>query len=157
MLYARGKGEFDVALNVSAGQFAAFIPIEMDPERDSLTASEDGKSLQWVSYPGARTKALYFQISPANAVVHLDFKKNGSRTTDMIFVGARGAHPPSLPFDSAFCNPPLDPVIVKIFRPKQDGLHVMRHGVKTPSARPGRIEPLDEQTIQQLRSLGYVR
>ena len=83
LLHAHGRGDFDATLETADGRFALFIPLGMDPERDSFEISEDGKRIRWVAYPGAAdggdgTKSLYFQLSNPNAPVRVSFKHNGA-------------------------------------------------------------------------------
>jgi hypothetical protein len=52
---------------------------------------------------------------------------------------------------------PISPFIEQPFASQKSGFHVIRHG--TPGSRPRRtrVEPLDQKTLNQLRTLGYVR
>lgn len=121
VIHAEGSGEFEITLS-SAGQFLVFVPAGIEPSREGLEVSEDGKTLRWTVYPaGPRRKSLYVQMSPADAQVHAELKVDGQ---------SRPATQPSL----------------RIVRHAGAGAGV--------AARPGK---LDEHTLRQLRSLGYVR
>ena len=154
IVYAVGQGTFDANLTTE-GQFAVFIPIGVDLERDSIRPSREGQGMALTLYPRGQTKALYFETSPRAARVSFDFKVNGQQRPDMVFVGT-DLNPRSLPFDLGQDAPARSPLIREPFKADMEGFHVMRYRSEGPAARSPRGVTLDEHTIQQLRSLGYL-
>lgn len=160
MLHAHGEGDFEATLTAADGRLALFIPVNFSPERDSLDVSEDGKTLHWVCHPhGApgSSKAIYFQLSNPNAAVRVDLKVNGQADRSQVFLGAKRGQPAALPVETTLADDWQDPVITEPFRATQDGFYLERHRSDDATSRPSRVENLDERTLQQLRSLGYVR
>ncbi|MBI4023975.1 MAG: sulfatase [Verrucomicrobia bacterium] len=156
ILYAHGSGEFDVKLTLSNGRFAVFIPAGLEPERDEFSPSPDGRMLQWISHPGGKTKALFFQPSPSDAAVTVDIRHNGSAQPGQLFIGAKGSHPGKIPVDLTLEDSTMHPMIEQAFHPKGEGVWVRRYRAGNPPPRPSRISELDEPTRRQLRSLGYL-
>jgi hypothetical protein len=157
IVYAHGKGEFEVTLSVAEGQFATFIPIAIQPERDSFSISEDGRTMNWMVYPGGRTKALYFQLLSPNVPVRIDLKKDAVKPPSLVYAGVKGTHPKELPFSFDLRGATSEPIIEKEFKPEKEGLYIRRYSREGTSSKRIRMEKLDEQTLEQLRSLGYVR
>lgn len=162
LLHADGPGEFDATLTAGGddGQFLVFIPTGADPERDHLEVSDDGKTLRWLTRPGGRRKSLYVQMSPPGAPVRLDLKTNGQRDPARVFLGPAGSHPAALPVELKTADlttgPAPDPAHVKPAPPGEQALHVLRRPGSS-TAIPARAGKLDDETLRQLRSLGYIR
>ena len=87
----------------------------------------------------------------------MTFRRNGTEDRDLVFLGPDGHHPADLPVTVPADLAPLSPVIEKPFRPEKPGLYIYRHRGDAVRSRAGKVEPLDEQTLRQLRSLGYLR
>jgi arylsulfatase A-like enzyme len=130
MIHARGQGDFEVRIEVRGGQFAVFLPGESAEEtRDHLEAAPEGRSLRWTAYPEGGTKMLFLQSAPTEAPLTIDARINGVRVEPQT-----SEAPPAL---------------------GKEGIFVQHH--KGRSGRAVKTATLDEQTLQQLRSLGYLR
>jgi len=155
VVYAKGSGSFEATLTLQDGGFSVVIPVGIDPDRDGLTPSRDGREIHWLVYPGGQTKALVFELAPRDARVSFDFKVAGERRKDMVFVGA-GLSPLELPFEFKEEDLIRSPIIEKAFEPGQDGFHLTHYRGLGASARSATGIRLDARTIEQLRSLGYL-
>jgi len=143
IVYAAGKGTYQATV-ATEGRLGVFIPLGVDLERDGIRPSRDGRRIQVTLYPQGGTKGLYFELSPRDARVSFEFRINGQQRDDMVFYepGEGGA--------------PRSPFLREPFRPAADGFHVLRYGGEAGAARSPRGVTLDEETIQHLRSLGYL-
>jgi len=75
-----------------------------------------------------------------------------------VFVGVKRERPASIPAELRLDDALSPPVIEGPFTATEHGFYLERHRAQSgATSRPSRVESLDEQTIQQLRSLGYVR
>lgn len=159
MLHAVGDGDFEVTVGVSEGSFGLFIPVGLDPLRDSFDVLDEGRTLQWHVYPGgiSRAKSLFLQPANPEAALRVDFRRNGSSAKELVFIGKDGQHPNALPATIAANVAPVSPVIEKPFQSGKVGLHVFRHRSEGSRSRPEKVEPLDQETLRRLRSLGYVQ
>jgi hypothetical protein len=132
-----------------------FIPVGFDPERDEFRPSPDGTELSLRLHQGAGVRGLYFELSPRDAAVSFDLKLDGERHPEMVFIGGQ-ANPDAVPFELKNFKQTLPPFNEKPFMPERKGWHVMRHAGRA-AGRSAEGVKLDEDTIERLRSLGYVR
>jgi arylsulfatase A-like enzyme len=157
MVHAVGLGDYEATLETSKEGFGLYIPVGMDAERDDLESEAQGRILRWHVYPGKdRPKSLFLQPAQPDAALRVNFKVNGAEETQLIFLGKDGKHPAALPATLTASLAPVSPYIDRPFKADKPGFYVHRH--RTPGSRPrsGRVAPLDEGTLKQLRSLGYV-
>jgi len=161
MLQAAGSGDFEAELTLAEGQFALFIPVGFDLDRDRFEPSPDDKKLAWHVYPGGagKVKSLLIETDPPEAAITADFKINGTRSEKTVFLGPGQAHPQALPVQLDTQLGAVSPVIEKPFAAAHDGFYISRHasGDAQPRSRASKVEPPDEQTIKQLKSLGYLQ
>lgn len=160
MIYAAGRGDYELTVEPSKGPFGLFIPVGLDETGgDSLDPQDGGRALRWHVYPGGagRPKALFLQPTEPDAGLRIDFKITGEATKEMLFLGKDGTHPDALPADVPADLAPVSPVIEKPFTADKPGFYLFRHRRASSRARPAQLAPLDEQTIRQLRSLGYLQ
>lgn len=157
MIYAVGNGDFEMTIELSKGSFGVHIPVGFERMRDTFEV--DGRQARWHVYPGGveRPKALFLQPTDPEASLRIDFKITGESKKDMLFLGMDGKHPETLPADVPADLAPVSPVIEKPFKTDKPGFHVFRHRSAASRLRPAQVAPLDEQTIRQLRSLGYLQ
>jgi hypothetical protein len=157
LIRAHGRGDFDASIGVTDGVIALFIPVGFDMERDSLEVDADGKSLRFVCYPGGQTKTLYVRLSNPDAALKVDFKINGSQDATQVFVGNARANPAALPAELKLDDALSSPVLDGKFSATSEGFYVTRHRGADASPRAAPVQKLDDETIRQLRSLGYIR
>lgn len=159
LLQATGKGEFAATLTLKSGSFGLFIPANLDLERDQFSVSPDGKSLTWQVHPRGtdRVTSLLFKPSDPAAKIECDLQHNGEHQTAVVFLGAEGSHPEKVPFTVENTHKPVDPWQLQPFAPKEPGFYLRYFRGENPSATPGQVAPLDEKTIRQLESLGYLK
>jgi hypothetical protein len=126
---------------------------------DQFEYEPDARFFRWKCRPNGRTRSVYFQLLPSTGtVVEFDLQINGERVPDKVYVGMDGHHPARLPTELTLDGPTADPVIDAPFRAPQDGFYVIRHGRPGASTSPARTgTTLDQETVRQLQSLGYLR
>jgi len=154
IVYAAGRGTYDATLTTE-GQFAVFIPAGVDMGRDSIRPSPGGQQIALTLYPAGAPKALYFELSPRKAHVSFDCGVDGQQRRDMVFVGT-GQNPRSLPFELGQEVSVRSPFIEEPFKAAGEGFHIVHCRGDAAAGRSPRGVTLDEHTIQQLRSLGYL-
>lgn len=157
MLRAAGDGDFEVTLEAPDGKFALFVPIGFDPERDSIESSEDGHRLRLVVYPRGGERRMYLKLSNPSAGIVLDFKHNGSSSPTGVHLGQSGASPTSLPTRVTLDTDVSDPILPPGKEAAKPGLSLRRHKSPTATTKPSHAATPDEETLRQLRSLGYTR
>jgi hypothetical protein len=89
--------------------------------------------------------------------LRLDLHVDGTSRPDMVFLGTKRIHPPKLPADLTLHDDTSNPVLNQPFRAEQPGFYVFHHRGRGGSRFGTLGGTLDEQTLQQLRSLGYLR
>ncbi len=159
MLHAVGRGDFEGSVEVEGG-FGLFIPVGFDEEEvRKLEAVGEGRALRWHVHPGGldRPKSLFLQPARPGAALRVDFRLNGEARADTVFLGKDRRHPAALPATVPADMAPVSPFIERRFTADRPGLHIVRHGAAGGHARPALVRPLDEQTLKQLRSLGYLQ
>jgi hypothetical protein len=159
LIHAAGRGDFEATVELTEGRLGLFIPVGFDPTRDSFEPIADGRALRWHVYPGGlkQPKAMFLQAEQPGAALRFDCKINGVAAREMVFLGKDGRHPDNLPATIPADLAPISPFIERPFSATRDGFYVLRHRVEGTHQRPARVQPLDEQTIRQLRSLGYLQ
>jgi hypothetical protein len=159
LIHAAGRGDFEATVELSEGGFGLFIPVGLDPERDGLEVLAEGRALRWQVHPGGleRPKSLFLQPASPEASLRLDLKVNGSAAKELVFLGKDRRHPTTLPAKVAADLTPVSPFIERPFKAQAEGFYIFRHRAAGARPHPGRVQPLDEQTVRQLRSLGYLR
>jgi arylsulfatase A-like enzyme len=160
MLYAHGPGEFTAAVAPRSGQFLNVLPFGkfLETESGSVVADVNGRFFQLKWRPEERTEGLFLQTVPADGAVHFDLSIDGRRSPGQVFLGTKRARPARVPFDLTLEGADAsDPVIEKPFVADKPGFYVFRHRSKAGGGLPALAGTLDEQTIRQLRSLGYLR
>lgn len=161
LLQATGKGDFSASLTLNSGSFGLFIPAGLDPERDSFTVSPDGKTINWQVYPRGleRVLTLLFKPTDSTAKITCDFQHNGERLPGQVFLGDDGKHPKEVPavVEVSTMGSPLNPWQQRPFKPKEEGFYLRYFQGAQSSGKSGDRKPLDEATIRQLESLGYLR
>jgi hypothetical protein len=160
LIHALGPGDYEATIELPKGRFGLFIPVGLDAMRgDDLSVHEDGRVLRWHVYPGGtkQAKALFLQPADPDAALRVDFKINGERQTALTFLGKDRTCPKALPATVPADLAPISPVIEKPFSADKAGFYVLRHRSAGSRSRPAQVAPLDERTIRQLRSLGYLQ
>ncbi|HYT89600.1 MAG TPA: sulfatase [Gemmataceae bacterium] len=159
MIYAVGRGDFEATVELSEGQFGLSIPVRPDPERDSFERIADGRAVRWHVYPSGLKppKALFLQAAHPGASLRFDCKINGAAARELVFLGKDGRHPDGLPATIPADLAPSSPFIEQPFSADKDGFYIVRYRTEGARPRPALVQPLDEQTIRQLRSLGYLQ
>jgi arylsulfatase A-like enzyme len=159
LLQATGKGDFSATLTLASGSFGLFIPVDLDLERDNFSVAPDGKNLTWQVHPRGtdRVISLLFKPSDPNAKIECDLQHNGEKLPSLVFLGPEKSHPEKLPLTLANTLTPVDPWQSTPFAPKEAGFYVRYFRGANPSGTAGHVSPLDEKTIRQLESLGYLR
>ena len=159
MIHAAGRGDFEATIELSVGDFGLFIPVGLDPQRDSFEVLAGGRALRWQVHPGGlkQPKSLFLQPALPKASLRVDFKINGSASREMVFLGKDRHHPQALPATVPADLAPVSPFIERPFVTEKAGFYVVRHRSPASRTHPGLVQPLDEQTIKQLRSLGYLQ
>ncbi len=159
MLHAAGDGNFATSITLSEGRFGLFIPVSLEPGRDSFEVARDGRTIRWNVQPGNSdsVKSLFLQPADSAADLTIDFRRNGQREASQVFLGKNREHPAELPTVLTVDLPAVSPVIERRFTAEQSGLHIFHH--RTAGVKPVRslAAPLDERAIRQLRSLGYLQ
>ena len=155
MIYAKGTGLFEATFKVQDGRTSVFIPIGIVQGRDRIMGSSDGRGMRLAVRPDGSTKALFFELAPRDAHVSFDFKIDGKRQRDKVFVGT-GLNPSAIPFEFTQDSLIRSPVIEKAFEPQQDGFYLMHYRSPGPPGRSGVGVELDKRTIEQLKSIGYI-
>ena len=103
-------------------------------------------------------KSLFFQTADAAARLRVNFRINGAAATGSVYVGADETQPAKLPLTvSAKELRPLSPVIEKRFQPARPGYYLFLHRSDQSAGRPAHVKSLDAETLEQLKSLGYVQ
>lgn len=159
MLHASGSGDHEVIIRSPQSPFAIYIPVNLEGERDSFEISPDSKTIRWHIYPGASPlrKSLFLQTANPDAPLEFDYKHNGEAVPKMTHLGDQQTNPQSLPVTLDTALAPSDPLILTPFPVVPNGLHITRHADPTQPARATQVTPLDEETLRQLRSLGYIQ
>jgi hypothetical protein len=160
MIHAAGRGDFEATVEILEGAVSLFIPVGFSEEevRD-IEPSAKGRVLKWHVHPGGltRPKSMFVRPERPGASLRVDFRVNGSAAKETVFLGKDGLHPKGLPTTVSADLAPVSPFIERPFTAAKEGFYVMRHRSAGAQPRPGVVQPLDEQTIKQLRSLGYLR
>jgi len=157
IVYAKGKGQFEATVTPRPGQFSKTIPIGTDEERDRLDIGPDGRWYHWTCELHGDTKAMYLQFAPKDAAIRFEFRIDGVERPEQVYLGERRVHPKQFPVELTLEDSASDPVMKKRFEPDKDGFYVMRYRSKAAASFPAQPAALDEKTIRQLRSLGYLR
>jgi arylsulfatase A-like enzyme len=158
MLHAVGEGDYEATVEPGAGGFGLFIPVGHDPERDDLETRAGGRVLRWHVHPDrGRPRSLFLQPARPDAALRVTFQVNGRAAPEQVFLGKDGRHPDALPATVPADLPPVSPFIERPFTAERAGFYLMRHRAPGARPRPARAESLDEATLRQLRSLGYLR
>lgn len=156
MIHAVGRGDYEAVIEADGG-FGLFIPVGHDRQRDDIEAVADGRALRWHVYPDGGVKSLFLQPTRPDAGIRLDVKINGESIPAKVFLGKEGKTPVRLPATVAADLSPESPFIEKRFASPKDGFHVIRHRSSRSRSGNAHVLRLDEQTLRQLRSLGYVQ
>jgi arylsulfatase A-like enzyme len=158
MIHAAGVGDYEAIIEAPEGGFGLFIPVGLDLERDDLETVAGGRVLRWHVYPGRdRPRSLFLQPARPGAALRVDFKVNGVADPSLVYLGEAAAHPDALPTTVAATLAPVSPFLTSAFTTEHAGFHVLRHRGPARRPRPARVKALDEHTLQQLRTLGYLR
>jgi len=156
IVYAKGNGRFEATASLREGQFIEFIPLGFEEHRDYFEPKGKGREMHWECYPSERIKAFYLEPQPPDQSVSFDFRIEGEPTTQ-VFLGSKELTPPELPVETKLDGMCESPVIEKAFVPSRDGFFVRRYRTEGATSRPTQPAKLDEETVNQLRSLGYIR
>jgi hypothetical protein len=159
VVYAKGKGRYEATAQAPPGKLVLFIPVNFDMRRDSFDLLPDRQGIHWTVYPGERTKSVYMEFVQEAVELSLDMRISEEPRKEMVFLGTRKLNPTSMPFTVKVDPgaPAADPVLETAFEPDCDGFHVIRYRAAGKTGRPGKPGKLDEETVRQLRSLGYIR
>src|SRR5262249_12414400 len=112
---------------------------------------------EWSSEPTGGTRALFVQPVPPDARVTFDFQIDGTRAADRVFIGPHRTKPNSLPIAIDPREADCGPFDGQLLRPAEAGFYVRLHRPAGGSRRTAKATDLDEQTLRQLRLLGYLR
>jgi arylsulfatase A-like enzyme len=165
LLYAHGKAEFSGWLKPVKGRFASAIVID-DFETDrtvervlatSPRRASDLRSIRWICNPRGKTWGYYFQLVPREAALWVDAKINGKPDPAKLFLGAARTFPARIPWQGDLRDSLSSPAIEKALQPPTEGIYLFHHRGNRPASVPAQVAPLHEKTLQQLKSLGYVR
>lgn len=159
LIHAAGEGDYEATIALPEGRFGLFIPVGLDEARDRFEVLDEGRALRWHVYPARadRPKALFLQPADPASALRVDLRINGERSREAVFIGKEGKHPDALPALVKADVAPVSPVIEKPFKAERPGFYVFFHQAEGSRTRPGQVAPLDEQTLWQLRSLGYLQ
>lgn len=159
MIHAVGAGDYEATIELTKGRFGLFIPVGLDEIRDQFDLLDDGQTLRWHVYPGGtgRAKSLFLQPADPSAALRVDFKINGAPVREKMFISKDRRHPKMIPATVSPDVPAVSPIIDKAFTAEKPGFYVMHHRSAGSRPRTFQAAPLDEQTIRQLRSLGYLQ
>jgi hypothetical protein len=143
-----------------SGQFLNVIPFG-NPQGDDPTGTYEidpnGRFVEWSCKLDQANQSVFLQIAPRDAAIGFDLRVNGQRDLQQVFIGAKESHPRELPMVLSLEKSPSEPVIDRPFHREKPGFYLYRHwGKGSPSFR-AQAGTLDEQSIKQLRSLGYLR
>jgi len=155
MIHARGNGKHEVTITVEGGNLASFIPVGFDKQRDTLSTSDNGTRMRWVSYPSGGTKSVMLELSSIKAVVSVDIRVNDQRDASKLFVGASQTQQKNLPARVP-ASDDVETVMIDPRAIKQDGVFVVHHVGDDSDGRADNARALDAEVIEQLRSLGYI-
>jgi len=145
------------------GRVRAEVPIDrlaaVDTEQDDVFAIESGKTaLRFELTVQGDRDVLRFQTVPANSPVTITIECDGKEIPpDMVFLGARKERSEALPVEVPFdrCAVDTDPGVLLDYAPgREPGVYIWRNG--TPRARTGRSAGAKEETLQNLKDLGYL-
>jgi arylsulfatase A-like enzyme len=160
LIHAAGRGDFEATVELSEGSLALFIPVGFNREEvGDIEALAKGRVLRWHVHPGGlkRPKSMFLQPERPDTSLRVDFRVNGSAAKETVFLGKEGRHPQALPAMVSADLAPVSPFLERPFTATKEGFHVFRHRSAEARPRPGQVRPLDDETIKQLRSLGYLR
>jgi len=154
LVHIKGSGRWELTAHFPHGRIAVFVPVGLNPESEEIEAAPEGSKLAWVCYPAGGAKRLFLRADPADALPSVTAKKDGGVSeTNVFWRTARGlwSRDPALMSPVAAATTAIPPV------PGQDGIYIERRGARPKSQRGTRASQLDEKTIRQLRSLGYMQ
>jgi hypothetical protein len=159
ILHATGTVRHEATVSVPAGKLLLFIPVGFEPGRDDIELLPDQGGLRWVTYPGPQGKGLYLEWAEGTETMRVDVDIAGEKPVEKVAIGPRALHPETIPFELNLGREGLaqSPVIEQAFVPAQDGFHILRYRSPDAKGKRGERAELDEQTLRQLRSLGYVQ
>jgi arylsulfatase A-like enzyme len=155
MIHARGNGKHEITITVEGGTLASFIPVGFDKQRDTLSTSDNGTRMRWVSYPSGGTKSVMLEMSNIKATLSVDIRVNDERQPSQLFVGASQTQQKELPARVPAKQDPskvlMDPRAIN-----KDGVFVVHHVGDDSDGREDNAKALDAEVIEQLRGLGYI-
>jgi hypothetical protein len=167
VLHAHGHGKFAITLEPAAGQFASFLDFSNNDQsrlsdllgslRLRSSGPENRRSLSTEYAPDGKTWSCYFQLTPRESDLKADLRIDGSPVREKVFIGPSQAHPRTLPLEIGATESISSPFIDKPFRAARDGFYLTHHRGKAGNSVRSQIVPLDAKTVEQLRSLGYLR
>jgi len=166
IVYAHGYGKFEATFTCREAQAAWLLPLgKEDVSEDEngklvghMTEGHwDGLRFRWDVQPAGKTRAICFQTVVRDAPVTFDLAIDGQRRPAEVFVGPQGVNPPFVPVMIQPRATDSGPVPEKPLRPEATGFHIRYHCPPGGNRRSGQTTSLDDETLKQLRSLGYLR
>ena len=121
------------------------------------TGGPNRRWLRWTYSPEGKTRGFYFQLAPRESGLKVDLQINGRRVPEKVFIGEDRAHPRKIPWVTDLAESLSSPVIEARFQPNAEGFYLRHHRGKAGGSVRPHVLPLDEKTLEQLRSLGYLR
>ena len=165
LLRARGAGKHELTINLPDpdARFGLFIPADFNPQRDSIEISPDGRTLRWITYPGRDTQTLYLEIE--STPVQVQITDRGVLTLENVEIEPTHVQPRvQVRINDRPAPDPVNvesDVLLSAVQPitplDRDGVSIRRFiGANPPDVDPN-TEPLDDETLRHLRTLGYTR
>lgn len=158
MVHAHGQGEFTATFVAQGGRIRISSPLEVEGEAErNVVVDPNERGVKWTSNPKGGTRSMYLQFEPKDCMVLCDFQIDGVRQLDKVHLGQQVAGPKQLPAEFNLSDQTVSPLIEKPFQPPSDGFFVRRHRGKHAASNRVPSDMVNDQAIQQLRSLGYLR
>lgn len=160
MVRLQGAGRYDLKLQVRDGRLAVFVPFGFTMDSEAIDLSEDGRELSWTCYPTRAGKTLFCQTAPADAAVAFDVRSDGGLAITNLFVGMGSNEwlkASRQPMELRGSELGVDPFITNAVQVPGDGVFIRRYRMAGEAARAAANVQLDEKTVKQLRSLGYLQ
>jgi len=160
MVHVAGRGRHDVSMRLTNGRVSVFVPFGIETDCDGLRCSDDGRQLVWECYPDRRPKTLFLQTWPPEAPLTFDVHGPEGTTRQSIHLAVSSGqwvNPDGIPFSFPDHAAPADPYADVLFPAQQDGVYIRRYRAIDASGHAPQRTELDDETLRQLRSLGYVQ
>jgi len=124
-----------------------------------LEVSQLGNELRWQVAPGDQTRAktLLIESTDPQAICRVFVTSDSRPAPELVFLGPEREPARSLPLELSPTFASLPPSEAGRFQPLTPGLTLLRYASESTPGRETQVAPLDQETIRQLRSLGYLK